>query len=102
MKTPMPRPAPKTVPMSVSCGSGGAGWAAGGGGGAVATAAGGGGRRDGENSGRSRVADIDLNRIVHNGFPTEVLIGGAWRDALGAATVGSSPTLVASPELVPA
>jgi hypothetical protein len=35
-----------------------------------------GGRRDGENSGRSRVADIEPSGITHNGFP--ISLGADW------------------------
>jgi hypothetical protein len=40
-----------------------------GGAGGAATIAGGGGRRDGENSGRSRVIDNEFRGIDHSGFP---------------------------------
>jgi hypothetical protein len=71
---PMLSVAPIAVPTRLSCGCSGAS-GLGGGGGTTATAADS-GRRDGENSGRSRVADIASRGIPHNGFLQYLLTAG--------------------------
>ena len=84
VKTPMLPVEPITVPTRLSCGcSGPCAWGGGGGGGAATATAG--GRRDGENTGRSRVAESEPSGTPHNGFP--ILLSGAdWCGFAGAAT----------------
>lgn len=90
VKTPMLPSAPITVPTRLSCGrAGGAATGGGGGGGGAATRTGG-GRRDGENSGRSRVADSVPSGTRHNGFPRAAGSGDRC-GAKAAAVAGATP-----------
>lgn len=67
---------PIAVPTRVS--GGGAGGDLGGGGAGEAATNTEGGRRDGENNGRSRVADNDFSGIAHNGFPRVAPTACLW------------------------
>src|ERR1700733_14768536 len=90
MNMPTLTPSPMTVPTSFSGGLSGTGLGGGaagaaGGGAAAGTA---GGRRDGENSGRSRVFVSESNGIAHNGLPTDVRV--APSSGLAAVAIGSA------------
>src|SRR5262245_6726289 len=91
MKTAIPSLLPTIAPTSVSCGVDGSLGAGGGGGGAAATGpatAGAGARRDGLNSGRSRVALNADSGIAHKGFP----LGSAGRGGCAAGAAGAIST----------